>query len=95
MTREDRENTQIDDTHRVVTDLDKRVTVLETRADAQANEMKEMQKDVRENKDLSFKILETVRGYRDDDAKERRKLLIGVITTLIAVIGTLVATLLY
>lgn len=95
MTREDREHTQIDDTHRLVTDLDKRVTVLETRADAQASEMKEMQKDVRENKDLSMKILDTVRVYRDEDAKERRKLLVGIITTLVTVIGTLVATLLY
>lgn len=95
MTRDDREHTQIDDTHRLVTDLDKRVTVLETRADAQASEMKEMQKDVRENKDLSMKILDTVRNYRDEDAKERRRLLVAIITTLVGVIGTLAATLIY
>lgn len=83
------EHHQLGDIHKTVNHLDKRVTVLETRADAQAESIKAIQADVRENKDLSIKILDTL----NEDTRGRVKLAWGVGVTLLAVIGTLVAVL--
>lgn len=85
----EREHTQIGDIHHTVHHLDKRVTVLETRADAQAEAIKSIQTDVRENKKLSMQILEML----TDDSRSRTKLAWGVVVTLIGVVATLTVTL--
>lgn len=85
----EKEHTQIGDIHHTVHHLDKRVTVLETRADAQAEAIKSIRTDVRENKNLSLQILETL----NRDGQGRTRLAWGVVVTLIGVIATLIATL--
>lgn len=85
----EKEHTQIADIQYTVHHLDKRVTVLETRADAQAEAIKSIQSDVRENKKLSMQILEML----SDDSRSRTKLAWGVVATLIGVLGTLVVSL--
>ena len=82
------EYVQLKDIHSTVHHLDRRVTVLETRADAQAEAIKSIQTDVRENKNLSMQIL----GILRDDAKGRAKCEWWIVATLVAVIATLVIT---
>lgn len=80
------EHNQLGKIHSTVTHLDKRVTILETRADAQANAISSIQSDVKENKALSTQIL----GMLTEDARSRTKVAWGVALTLLAAVGTLI-----
>lgn len=89
MTRGDTEHLQIGDIQSTVHHLDKRVTVLETRADAQAEQIGKVSRDVQENKNLSMQILETMYQHREEDSRERSKVFRWTVATLAGVVLSL------
>jgi len=82
----EQEHNKLGDIQTSVHHLDKRVTVLETRADAQAESIKTIQSDVRENKKMSMEIL----GILREDGKSKARHAWAIIATLVGVIATLI-----
>ena len=73
------------DIQSTVHDLDKRVSVLETRADNQAEVIQQIRSDVGETKSLSMRILNDMHSHSIEEANERSKMFRWIITTLVGV----------
>lgn len=87
-------NAQRTDIQATVHRLDTRVSVLETRTDQQAREIKEMRQDIRETRSAVGGVHTDLRKHMQDQAKDRQQIMLWVITTLFGVVVSIVLPLL-
>ena len=82
------------DIQRTVHGLDKRVSVLETRTDQQAREIKDMRQDIRETHAAVGNVHKDLRQHMQTQADERHRTMMWIIATLLGVVVSIVLPLL-
>ena len=88
MPRERRANAEdIRDIARCYHQLDTRVAVLETRMDAQDGRLGVIEHDLRETRVGVQRVLQTLEGHVEQENRDRVKLLVGIVTILVSVVG--------
>lgn len=87
-------NAQRADIQITVHRLDTRVSVLETRTDQQAREIKDMRQDIRETRSAVGSVHNDLRKHMQDQAKDRNQLMMWVIATLVGVVVSIALPLL-
>lgn len=85
---------QTADIRHVVHDLDKRVSVLETRINNQAVEMKNMRGDIKATKDAVCSLHTDLREHMQQEVKDRQQVLVWIIVTLFGVLTSIALPLL-
>lgn len=87
-------NAQRADIQTTVHRMDTRVSVLETRTDQQARELKNMREDIRETRSTVGSVHNDLRKHMQDQAKDRTQLMMWVIATLVGVVVSIALPLL-